>query len=97
MNVNENSIFEPRNPIFLNFVKWVIIITSLVMMFIGVIALAQLPGQGLVIIIGSIIYYFMGMVYVNMLFNIKDIKDQTKLTNELLTKQIELLKKNEIE
>lgn len=97
MNVNENSIFEPRNPIFLNFAKWVVIITSFVMMFIGVIALVSIPEQGLLIIIGSVIYYFMGMVYVNMLFNIKDIKDQTKITNELLAKQIELLKKNEIE
>lgn len=97
MYTNENSIFEPRNPIFLNFAKWVVIITSFVMMFIGVIALASIPDQGLIIIIGSVIYYFMGMVYVNMLFNIKDIKDQTRITNELLAKQIELLKKNEIE
>jgi hypothetical protein len=37
------------------------------------------------------------MVFVNMLHNIYDIKEQTKETNALLKKQFEAIQKNEIE
>ncbi len=97
MDINEDSIFEPRNPVFLNFAKWVVIITAGIMLLIGIITFVNLPGQALIIIISSILFYFTGMVYVNMLYNIKDIKDQTKKTNELLEIQIKYLQKNEIE
>ena len=87
MENQTESIFEPRNPLFLNFAKWLVIISSAIAMFIGVFGLTfEFTQIGLSFILGSIFNYFVCMVLVNMLFNIKDIKDQTKRTNELLKK-----------
>ncbi len=97
MDKNEQGIFEPRNPIFLDFAKWVVIITSGITLLLGIVSLSNLPNYGLLLILGSILYYFSGMVFVNMLFNIRDIKEQTYQTNKLLEKQIALLKQKEID
>lgn len=95
MENQTESIFEPRNPLFLNFAKWLVIISSAIAMFIGVVGLTSpSPQIGLALILGSIFNYFVGMVLVNMLFNIKDIKDQTKRTNDLLEMQIKLLEQD---
>lgn len=95
MENQTESIFEPRNPFFLNFAKWLVIISSAIAMFIGVVGLTSpSPQIGLALILGSIFNYFVGMVLVNMLFNIKDIKDQTKRTNDLLEMQIKLLEQD---
>ena len=95
MENQTESIFEPRNPLFLNFAKWLVIISSAIAMFIGVVGLTSASPQiGLALILGSIFNYFVGMVLVNMLFNIKDIKDQTKRTNDLLEMQIKLLEQD---
>jgi hypothetical protein len=97
MNDNKDSIFNPRNPIFLDVAKWVVLVSSGIMILLAFAAFAnEMGGQGFLLLLGSVFNYFTGMVFVNMLHNIYDIKEQTKETNALLKKQFEAIQKNEI-
>ena len=84
MDKQEYGFFEPRNPMFLSFAKWIVIVTSGFLALIGLISLGDFPGYGFLLLIGAVIYYFSGMVFVNMLYNIRDIKLNTQKTNEIL-------------
>lgn len=98
MNDHKDSIFDPRNPLFLDVAKWVVLIASVIMILISFAAFANnMGGQGFLLLLGSVFNYFTGMIFVNMLHNIYDIKQQTKETNALLKKQFESLQKNEID
>lgn len=98
MNNNKDSIFNPRNPLFLDIAKWVVLVSSGIMILFAFAAfMNNMGGQGFLLLLGSVFNYFTGMIFVNMLHNIYDIKEQSKETNVLLKKQIELQQKNEIE
>jgi hypothetical protein len=97
MEKNQYSFFDPQNPMFLNAARWIVIITSGFALLIGIIALGnEYVENSLALIIGSALYYFTGMIFVNMLYNIRDIKLNTQRTNELLRKQLDT-NKNEAE
>ncbi|AUD64947.1 hypothetical protein BK011_04365 [Tenericutes bacterium MZ-XQ] len=98
MNNNKDSIFNPRNPLFLDIAKWVVLVSSGIMILFAFAAfMNNMGGQGFLFLLGSVFIFFTGMTFVNMLHNIYDIKEQTKETNVLLKKQIDLQQKNEIE
>jgi len=98
MNDNKDSIFNPRNPLFLDVAKWVVLVSSSIMVLFAFAAFANnMGGQGFLLLLGSVFNYFTGMIFVNMLHNIYDIKEQSKETNALLKKQFDLQQKNEID
>ena len=98
MNNNKDSIFNPRNPLFLDIAQWVVLISSGILVLLALVAFGnEMGGQGFLLLFGSVFNYFTGMIFVNMLHNIYDIKEQAKETNVLLKKQIDLQQKNEIE
>ena len=80
--------FDPRNPLYLNVAKWIVFVTSALIILIGFVALNNIPENGFFVMISGVVYYFSGMVFVNMLYNIRDIKLNTQRTNKLLEKQI---------
>lgn len=89
MENKQYSIFDPKNPIFLSFARWVVILTSGIVIFLGFVGLASDSFIGFLVIIGGILNYFTGMIFVNMLYNIRDIKLNTKKTADLLEKQFQ--------
>jgi hypothetical protein len=95
MNKQEYGIFNPKNPIFLSFAKWIVILSTLFIIIVAISAISQGLQNGGLLLLGSIPYYFSGMVFVNMLYNIKDIKDEAVRTTRLLKEQLEILNKNE--
>lgn len=97
MNDKQYSIFDPRNPIFLSYAKWIVIIMSVLMILFGLLAIANGFAQGILIILGSVPYYFSGMVLVNMLYNIKETKDHSENISKLLEKNLKLVNENEAE
>lgn len=97
MDNGQYSFFDPKNPMFLNVARWIVIITSGFALLIGIIALGnEYVENSFALILGSVLYYFTGMIVVNMLYNIRDIKINTRRTNELLEKQMNT-NKNEAE
>ncbi len=88
MNQNKYDFFDPRNPLYLNVAKWIVFVTSALIILIGFVALNNIPENGFFVMISGVVYYFSGMVFVNMLYNIRDIKLNTQRTNQLLEKQI---------
>jgi uncharacterized membrane protein len=96
LDKKQYSFFDPKNPMFLNSARWIVIITSGLTMLIGIIALGNETPNSFALIFGSVLYYFTGMIIVNMLFNIRDIKLNTQKTNELLERQMNI-NKNEAE
>ncbi|BCR35606.1 hypothetical protein [Mariniplasma anaerobium] len=96
MEKKQYSFFDPQNPMFLSVARWIVIITSGFALLIGIIALGNETPNSFALILGSVLYYFTGMIFVNMLFNIRDIRVNTQKTNELLEKQMHI-NKNEAE
>lgn len=88
MNENKYGFFDPRNPMYLEFARWVVIVTSAIAILIGIIGLEESGFLGITVILGGILSYFIGMIFVNMLYNIRDIKINTEKTNILLEKQL---------
>jgi uncharacterized membrane protein len=96
MDNTQYSFFDPQNPMFLSVARWIVIITSGLGLLIGIFALGNRIENSFALILGSVLYYFTGMIVVNMLYNIRDIKMNTLRTNELLRKQLDA-NKNEAE